>query len=142
MIENANCRFRPRAIAGQVGEIEIRNSDPIMHNTHIKQGSKYGANVINVIQPVGAKPIVKRIDAPAVLDVRCDAHPFMQASVHLFSHRYFAVTDAQGRFQLPPVPPGTYTLRLWHETLGTRERTVTVTSTQPVPLTWRVGPQI
>jgi hypothetical protein len=60
------------------------------------------------------------------MDVRCDAHPFMQARVSVFEHPYFSVTDPIGRFELTQVPPGTYTLRAWHEKLGTKEKKITV----------------
>jgi hypothetical protein len=61
-----------------------------------------------------------------LLDIRCDAHAFMYASIHVFEHPYFAVTNESGRFELTHVPPGTYRLKVWHETLGVRERTVVV----------------
>jgi hypothetical protein len=44
----------------------------------------------------------------------------------IVAHPYFAVTDASGRFTLPDLPPGTYTLEVWHERLGTRSQTITV----------------
>ena len=45
----------------------------------------------------------------------------MSAFILVFAHRYFAVTDAEGRYRIDGVPPGSYTLALWSEG-GVRER--------------------
>ena len=39
----------------------------------------------------------------------------MNAFILVFSHRFFAVSDADGRYQIDGVPPGTYTLVAWVE---------------------------
>ena len=39
---------------------------------------------------------------------------------------FYAVTDELGDFQLPPLPAGTYTIAVWHETLGSLEQEVAV----------------
>ncbi|MFQ5432470.1 MAG: carboxypeptidase-like regulatory domain-containing protein [Nitrospinota bacterium] len=31
---------------------------------------------------------------------------------------HVAVTDANGKFSIPDVPPGKYKVKIWHETLG------------------------
>lgn len=127
LIENLTCRFHHRANAAVVGSVvHIKNSDPILHNTHIRKGSRFGDTVINVAQPVGAPIIEKHLDEVGLLDVRCDAHTFMRASLHVFEHPYFTVTDQTGRFTLTQVPAGTYRLKLWHEVLGAQAQEVTV----------------
>ena len=40
----------------------------------------------------------------------------MSAFILVFAHRYFAVTDDDGRYRIDGVPPGTYTLVVWNET--------------------------
>jgi hypothetical protein len=124
MLDNSDCRFSPRIWATVTGsQLEIKNADPVLHNTHIL---KDRATFLNVALPPGGRPIRKPLPNPGRLDVRCDAHKFMQASVHVFAHPYFAVTDDTGRFELTKVPPGTYQLRVWHETLGMQELTLQV----------------
>lgn len=128
--ENRTCRFVPRTNAAVVGStLEILNSDPILHNTHIRIDNRLGPTVINVVQPVGTDVIRKSLRTVGFLDIRCDAHTFMRASIHVFEHPYFAVTDSPGRFEMAQVPPGTYRLRMWHEALGARTKTITVPST-------------
>jgi hypothetical protein len=39
----------------------------------------------------------------------------MSAYILVFAHRYYALTDPSGRFAIPGVPPGVYTLAVWHE---------------------------
>ena len=50
--------------------------------------------------------------------IACDDHPWEIAQVFLAENRFAGVTDANGRFSLGRVLPGTYTIELWHETLG------------------------
>ena len=39
---------------------------------------------------------------------------------------YFAVTDADGTFAIAKVPPGDYTLAVWHEKLGEQKQQIHV----------------
>jgi len=140
--ENQTCRFVPRVNAAVIGsQMEIRNMDPILHNTHIRQGDRFGPTVINVAQPAGSKVIRKPLRVAGLLDIRCDAHTFMSASMHVFDHPYFAVTNGRGEFEMTNVPAGNYRLRLWHETVGTRTKTITVNSIDPLALDLEMGPE-
>lgn len=125
-LDTRACRFAPHTQAVQTGStLEVRNADPVLHNPHIR---KSDGIFLNVAMPPGVQTIRKPLAAAGRLDVHCDAHPFMQATIHVFEHPYFAVTDAAGRFELTHVPPGVYRLRVWHETLGMREQSVTVSA--------------
>jgi hypothetical protein len=50
----------------------------------------------------------------------------MSAFILVFSHRYFAVTDDEGRYHLDNVPPGTYTVIAWNESAPSESRRVVV----------------
>jgi hypothetical protein len=140
--ENRTCRFMPRTNVAVVGSmLEIVNRDPILHNTHIRIDDRLGPTVINVVQPAGVDVIRKSLRTPGYFDIRCDAHTFMQASIHVFEHPYFAVTDDAGRFEMAQVPPGTYRLRMWHEALGARSKTITVPSSGSLTLDLGFGPE-
>ncbi|MCH7573124.1 MAG: carboxypeptidase regulatory-like domain-containing protein [Planctomycetes bacterium] len=70
---------------------------------------------------------------PEYLEYRYDvrartlmAFYLMVAYIVVAEHPYYEVTDEKGAFELNDVPPGTYTLSLWHETLGQVTQQVTV----------------
>ena len=140
--ENRTCRFVPRTSATVVGStVEIRNNDPILHNTHIRVDDRSGPTVINVVQPAGAGVIRKLLRTAGFFDIRCDAHTFMRASIHAFDHPYFAVTDHVGRYEMTHVPPGSYRVRIWHETLGVRTKTITVPSAGSLTVELELSPE-
>lgn len=140
--ENRACRFLPRTSVAVMGNVlTIVNADAILHNTHIRVDSRLGATIMNVVQPAGVDVILKPLQMVGFLDVRCDAHPFMQASIHVFEHPYFATTNSTGRFEMAQVPPGTYRLRMWHEAFGARTKTITVPSVGTLNLDLEFGPE-
>jgi len=142
ILENRACRFLPRVGAVVAGsQLVISNTDPVMHNTHIRKKGRFGDNLLNVVQPLRGK-VEKSLKEVGLLDVRCDAHPFMSATIHVFDHPYFAVTDEKGLFQLTQVPPGKYRLRMWHETLRKQEQTITVPADGQVTINLEVGPGV
>jgi hypothetical protein len=50
----------------------------------------------------------------------------MSAYVLVFAHRYYAVTDENGVYQIPNIPAGSYTVTAWHEVLASVSRQVTI----------------
>jgi hypothetical protein len=50
----------------------------------------------------------------------------MLGYVHVFDHPFFSITDDKGAFSIANVPPGTYTLKAWHEEAGVRIQEITV----------------
>ncbi|MER3424069.1 MAG: hypothetical protein C4293_13410 [Nitrospiraceae bacterium] len=140
VLENRTCRFVPRISAALAGAVlVVRNADPILHNTHIRKKPIRGKFVKRGAAPRGR--VEKVAKEAGLLDVRCDAHPFMHGAIHVFNHPYFAVTDSTGRFELNQVPPGKYRLKIWHETLRSQEQMITVTSDAPVFINLEVGPE-
>ena len=121
---NTRCAFAPRIGLGRLGqEIEIRNQDPILHNTHIKHGRR---TFLNVAQVPGGHPIVKRLKRSGLHKIRCDKHVFMEGYLHVFSHPFYALTSKAGAFRISDIPPGKYPIRVWHETLGILEKVVNI----------------
>ena len=51
--------------------------------------------------------------------MKCNIHPWMQGYIAVFKHPYFVVTKDDGSFDLSQSAPGTYTIKAWHEKLGT-----------------------
>ena len=127
---NMRCAFAPRIGIARTGqEIEVRNQDPILHNTHIRHGKR---TFLNVAQVPGGKPIVKRLKRSGLHEIRCDKHVFMDAYLHVFPHPFYALTTGTGTFRITGIPAGKYPINVWHETLGVLEQVVTIPETGTV----------
>lgn len=126
VVRQSGCSYLPRVAGAVVGQlIEIHNADATLHNVHAHTGK---ATAFNLAQPKGAQPIRRTADEPGVVELTCDVHPWMRAYVVALSHRYFAVTGADGSFAIENVPPGRYTIKAWHPVLGTRTAELSVTT--------------
>ena len=114
LVDHQGCRFQPHVTAIATGwELRFRNSDEVLHNVH---GFRAGRSVMDLGLPELGSEARRSVDLPGVIRLVCDAgHGWQQAWVHVFEHPYFAVTDERGRFAIPDVPPGQYSLRVWHE---------------------------
>ena len=119
-LDNHGCRFVPHVQTAQVGSrLVIANSDPILHNTHCTYED--GETVFNIALPLQNQRVRKRIKRAGVLAMKCDAgHTWMNAYVVVFEHPYHATTGTEGSFTISDIPPGQYTLSLWHEKLATQ----------------------
>ncbi|HXV61746.1 MAG TPA: ATP-binding protein [Vicinamibacteria bacterium] len=121
-IDNIDCRFSPHAGVVRAGSsIEARNSDPILHTTHL-----YGPAEVNISLPMEGAAGVRRLEKAGLYAVRCDVHGWMKAAIRVDPHPFHAVTDENGEFHIEDAPAGTYRLESWHERLGRREVVVEV----------------
>jgi hypothetical protein len=46
--------------------------------------------------------------------MQCGFHAYMESWALVVDHPYVAITDQDGRFEIGDVPPGTYTIKIWH----------------------------
>lgn len=121
------CWFTPHVLLVPAGStVDLFNHDKVMHNIHTTSAKN---PVINKAHPSFRKRLRFSLNEPEVVKVRCDMHAWMSAWFVVTDHPYYAVTDAQGAFTLTDIPPGTYTLQVWHETLGQQTQEVTVRAT-------------
>jgi hypothetical protein len=105
--------------------LNVRNSDPIMHNIHAFD-FRTGRDVFNFAQTQQGSEQKKAISRAGILQVKCDVHGWMSSYVHVVKHPFFAVTGEDGAFTLAKLPPGEYTVEAWHEKYKTRTESVTV----------------
>ncbi len=134
-VENQKCAFEPHVQTGTVGStLKAFNQDGVLHNVrlYLKMGSKR-RSLVNLALPAKAGPVdaSRATRRAGTIEVTCDAHTWMSAYVVLFEHPYHAVTDAQGSFSIDNVPPGTYPLKVWHESLGELATEVVVEPGKP-----------
>lgn len=115
--------FVPHVLAITVGTtVDFPNSDLTFHNVFSLSKTKS----FDLGRYSRGKSKSVRFDRPGVVQVFCDIHSHMRAYILVFAHRYFAVTDRAGAFSIGRVPPGTYTLAVWHEGEVRDTRAVTV----------------
>ena len=118
VINNHRCRFEPLVGISYVkGEYVIKNSDPILHNTSLGKllNSGIRRSVFNLALPYKDQVIEKKNRVSGLIDVKCDAHPWMRAHIYSSRHPYVAVTNARGTYEIKDLLPGTYHVRFWHE---------------------------
>ncbi len=133
------CMYQPHVQGMRTGQsLAIKTSDPTAHNVH---GFGKVNRSFNRSQPAGAADIsikMRRDESHPPMKIKCDIHPWMNAFVGVVPHPYFAVTGEDGSFELPGLPPGTYTIEAWHEKYDVMEQTITLADkdTQTIEFTF------
>ena len=134
-IDQQNCRYHPHVFGMRVGQkLEILNSDPTLHNIHAvpKANTEF-----NNGQPIQGMKMDHTFTAKEVMvPFKCDVHGWMNAYVGVLDHPFFAVTDAEGKFEIKGLPPGTYTLEAWHEKAGAVTQSVTIGNSETKDVTF------
>jgi hypothetical protein len=131
-IDNVKCDFAPHVQVIPAGDIEIVNSDPVLHNTH---GFLDKLTVFNVALPNQGQRIAKPLKRTGLVRVECDAHGWMLGWIYVADNPYYAVSAADGTFTIGNVPPGSYTLVAWQEYTGAVETPVTVKAKEAAAVT-------
>lgn len=117
VLDQRGCLYVPAVLAARAGgALRLRNSDPLTHTVH---AVNQGRSLFNVAMPLEHMELVQKLPAEAaVVEVRCDVHPWMRASVRTFEHSHFTTTTTDGHFQLAGLWPGDVELHAWHPKLG------------------------
>lgn len=140
ILDQRGCVYTPRILGVRAGQpIEVVNSDPTLHNVHALPMANLE---FNKGQPVQGMRERRTFTVPEVMvRFKCDVHQWMAAYVGVVAHPFFAVSAADGTFEIKGLPPGTYTIGAWHEKFGTRTETVTIgeRQTQTVAFTFTVN---
>lgn len=109
--------FRPRVQGIRVGQtLVMRNSDPFIHNV---RSLSLRNRAFNIGQPAKTPDRTKTFRRPeGPVRIECDFHKWMKAYLFVLDHPFYAVTDAEGNYEIPNLPAGTYSLEAWHEEFG------------------------
>lgn len=128
-LDQKGCRYTPRVLGVRAGQpIEIINSDATLHNVHAIPMMN---QEFNMGEPTQGARMERTFTVPEVMvPFKCNVHAWMTAYVGVMANPYFAVSGADGTFDIKGLPAGTYTLEAWHEKFGTRTATVTVSEHQ------------
>lgn len=134
-LDQRNETFVPHVLAIRVGTVvDFPNNDLTYHNvfslskTRRFDLGRYAAGTSRAV----------RFDRPGIVRVFCDIHSHMNAFILVFSHPYFAVTQADGSFTLGRVPPGTYRLAAWYDGAVRATRSVTIEAGETTTVTMEV----
>jgi plastocyanin len=123
--------FVPHVLAIMVGTmVDFPNSDSTYHNVFsLSKTKRFDLGRY----PQGHSKSI-RFDRAGIVRVFCDIHSHMSAYILVFSHPYFATTDAEGRYRIDNIPPGTYSVAAWHEGTNRETRMITVPDSGSVEL--------
>lgn len=115
--------FTPRvAVVPVGGTVEFPNQDPIFHNVF----SVSGENRFDLDLYKKPKSRGWTFRSPGLVRVYCNIHPQMSAYVLVRDNPFWARVGADGSFAIDGVPPGTWTVRAWHERGGEGAQAATV----------------
>jgi Polysaccharide lyase family 4, domain II len=130
--DQKGCQYIPHVMALNPNEhFKVTNSDPTSHNIHPMPQPGGQNHEWNKSQPSGAQPLDAVWQAPEVaIHVKCNIHPWMSGYMVVVKGPY-GVSDEKGSFKIENVPPGTYTLTAWQESLGTQAQKITVAAGKP-----------
>ena len=120
VLDNKACAFVPRVQTLVVGQtLELRNSDPILHDAHAHLPSY--KTLFNLGLPHWRR-VRHTLRDTGRISIDCNVlHTWMRAYLIVTDHPYATTSDAEGRFSLEQVPTGAYTLRVWQRTPGRAE---------------------
>jgi hypothetical protein len=118
-VHHRGCRLVPRVTAVMIGQsVRVHNDDPLLHATALT--SERNATR-RLMQPPESAPVsfgFRRAE-PSVR-IGCDVHPWTAGTIAVLDNPCFAVTGADGSYEIRGLPPGRHVLQAWHELLGTR----------------------
>ena len=128
ILKQWGCRYVPHVLTVETNqEIWVKNEDSVAHTVHPM--ARINKDV-NRSQPPGTPPLVIKYDQPEVIRVKCELHPWMRGVFVVLKNSHYAISDENGSFSLPDLPPGKYTVKAWHEQFGEQTQVVTIGSAE------------
>ena len=125
VLDQDKCRYTPRVLGVRVGQpLRIQNDDPLLHNVRSNGVINQAFNKSTPIE--GMKFDHTFSTREVMVPFKCDVHGWMTAFVGVLDHPYFGTTKADGKVAIGNLPPGTYTIEAWHESLGTKTQQITI----------------
>lgn len=106
-VEQKGRKFVPDLIAVTVGDtVSFPNADAFLHNVFSQSGTRKFD--LGSFKKGDTKD--KEFPAPGVVDVYCNIHPEMAATILVLPNRHHTHAGPDGTFALEGIPPGEWTL--------------------------------
>jgi hypothetical protein len=109
------CMFTERVTLARVGDkLVVKNPAPVPHNFFWSSGNNGEVNqtIAKMDEYKMPNPLVA--EGPPI-QYKCTIHGWMTGYVRIFDHPYYAITDAEGKFEIKNAPAGKFRLVYWHE---------------------------
>jgi plastocyanin len=131
-MDQGKMRFTPHVLPIVSGTtVSFLNSEPLQHNVFSPDNEKYNLGT----WPQGQTKdyaFTKCTKFPCVYTQLCRIHPEMEAFIVVLQNPFFAVSDKDGHYEVDDIPPGQYTVGVWHPKLKGPAKPVTVAAGKPV----------
>ena len=114
VMDQRDLMFVPDVLVVQTGTaVDFPNSDQVRHQVYSFSPAK--TFQLALYQGRGHAPVV--FDKAGLVTLGCNIHDSMVGYIYVTDSPWFARTGADGTLRLRDLPPGEYTLRLWHALL-------------------------
>ena len=135
-VEAIDCDFLPFVnVMQKKDELTVVNMDPIEHDIQgYETARERGARVLfnrplpmnpfhkvlgmmNSHKHMPGKPMIENVHLRKgrnIFVMQCGFHPYMFSWGLIVDNPYYFITKEDGTFEIPDVPPGDYTLTVWH----------------------------
>ncbi|PYY14569.1 MAG: hypothetical protein DMG61_09500 [Acidobacteria bacterium] len=127
ILDQKGCRYEPHVLALMAGQtLRVLNSDPTMHNVHAQPNAPSNSQWNMSQMPKGAPIETTFHDPEVMMPFKCNQHPWMKAFVNVTANPFYAISDANGNFEIKGLPAGEYTISAVHEAAGEQTQKVTL----------------
>lgn len=132
VIDQRDKAFKPHVLMITRGTtVTFPNNDTVFHNVFAYfEARKFDLGMY----PRGASR-KQTFDKNGIVALLCNVHPQMSAYIVVVDTPYYRVADSDGHFQIDGVPPGAYTVHVWHESGAVLTQKITVPAQAGEPLT-------
>jgi plastocyanin len=136
VVDQKNLIFIPHILPVLKGTtVQFSNSDSVQHNVFSPSKcckfnlGTYGAGIVREVA----------FDKTGFVALLCNVHAEMSAFIVVLQNPYFELTGPDGIFTIKDVPPGTYTLKTWHQKLKGKKQEVTVIEGDSVAVDFKLS---
>ncbi len=128
VLDQRDKAFSPHVSVVTVGTtVEFPNNDTVFHNVF----AYFDAKKFDLgMYPRGASKKVT-FEKSGPVTILCNVHSEMSAYIMVVDTPYRAITDKLGKFHISNIPPGTYTLKTWHESGAVSKQSIEIKDKNP-----------